>query len=292
MSLPFLEPASVHRNVDLLALAVGTENPSRPRAYRDALNLLQGWVLGCEPGQALLFQGDSDAEEAIAHFMVGYDAPAEDLGAEEARAITAAVHESLDFLANLDSGAHATLDLLVTTLLIVRIPAFGGLSDALGIVMAGPRPEWPRLEIAELLWHEAVHQALFLQELVDPLFAVEGAALTRAGAQVTNPVLGAERPFDLAFHGAAVAVAVADLHVRARSRRAFEVLPEIRLALDEMTARQELLTARGRMLLDELTAAAEVLSAQCAALGASATEYEGMRPSRRSYLDLHPAWRE
>lgn len=296
MSIPFLLSSVVQKNVSLLAGAFGIEQTiSLRRAYEQVLAHIQGWDHSLDPddGPSIFFHGAAERDEVFSHFLTGYDLPVlAPFDEAEVSALTATVTESLNLLTRLDGDAGVAFDLLIHVLLVVRIPAFGSRSDALGLVIAGPEADWSRLEIAELLWHEAVHQALFLEDLVEPLFSVEEGELVSPEAYVRNPLLGMNRPFDLAFHGVAVSIAILDLHLRAGScRRAIEMLPSVAPSLAELTARRHLLTKHGAEILDDLVTAAGALTSEVAELSARGMQERGERPSRRSYLELQPSWR-
>jgi hypothetical protein len=294
MKLSFARLSVVQRNAELLTSAMGVPRDAPPdHAYRRALNSLQGWTDRPDAGTALFFQGGTHADASFSHFLTGYDIPpVVPFEAADTSVISAAIDESLDLLHRLDADARATFDFLIHALLVVRIPAFGSLSDALGWVLAGPEATWSRLEMAELLWHEALHQALFLFDLVDPIFRTDGAGVAAAAASVLNPVLGEDRPYDLAFHGVAVSLSIVDLHLRAGSvRHAEQLLSTLSDAVDHLTALRGLLTARGVGVLEELEQAQHTLARDLSTNTIPVTEYPGERPTRRSYLDLQPAWR-
>lgn len=296
VNMPFLSYATVRKNANALAAALGIEDAVSPAsAYVRALASIQGWneCLGADSGPSMFFQGGSECNAAFAHFLCDYELPAiKPFSVSEISEVTAAIEESLDLLAKINDDLRATFDLLVRTLLIVRIPAFGGRSDALGLVMAGPEADWSRLEIAELLWHEAVHQAVFLEDLVNPLFSTGEDQLVTPEARVHNPLLGTDRSLDLAFHGAAVSTAILDLHLRAAShRKVLLLLPGLALTIHQLTARRHFMTERGGEILDELVSAVRTIAAEAAEISAQGKQHMGEHPSRRSYLDLQPSWR-
>jgi hypothetical protein len=291
VNIPFLQFSVVTRNVQLLARALNIENvASAADAYSQALQLIQGWMLRFDSYNrpSILFEGASGHEEVFSHFLALYDRPIpKPFDVHEISAISAALTESLELLARLHGDARKTFDLLVQVLLVVRIPAFGSLSDALSMIVAGPEAAWSRLEITELLWHETVHQALFLEDLVESLFSVDQSQLGTPEACVPNPLLGINRPFDLAFHGTAVSVALIDLHLRAKShRRVAQLIPTLAPSLDELMARRNLLSRRGNEILDELVVAVSQLTAGFVDLSSRGEQEKGEHFSRRSYLDL------
>ena len=295
MTLRSLGPASVGSRV--IALAAALELPpatTAAEAYPRALAVLQPWPDARAPngGLRLVFAGTGEAEALFAHFLSGCELPElEPFTAEETIAVSEAVRESVALLEELDVEAGATFETLVQTLLVVRAPAFGGLSDALGVVLAGPEATWSRLEIAELLWHEGVHQALFLHDLLDPLFVSEDDRLWAESARIRNPLLDVDRPFDLAFHGAAVSIALVDLDVRAAAyRQAAALLDSALPTLEEIERRSEFLTGHGAAIFDELRSAAEACSHAIAEPATPPSVYDDEPRSRRSFLELQPDW--
>lgn len=293
--IPFLRSSAVQKNVSSLSVALGVKESIQPRlAYMQAIGLIQGWCHGLPPqkGPALLYHGDAKFSGLFEHYLASYDLPTlQPFAPVEVASLTSTVTEALDLLARVDEDARSTFDILVHALLIVRIPVFGSLSDALGVVIAGPKANWSSLEVAELLWHEAVHQALFLSDLIEPLFAVAERAPELLQTQIRNPLLGMDRPFDLAFHGVAVSVALLDLHLRAESyHRVLEILHSVEPSLDELLGCRYLLTERGALILDEVRAALSELSTDVAELATRGALEGGEIPSRRSYLELQQSW--
>jgi hypothetical protein len=296
MLLGFVRPERVEAHIATLAGALGEPAPAAaagPRAtYHALLNRLQPRRCEFPAGNAIRIEFDCDdawSAALLAHFLAGFDVPrGARLDAGEQARISEKLAAAVLRVEAYDRDAARALRLLIGCVLVVRTPSFGSLADALGAVLFGPDPAWPVDEYAELLWHEAVHQALFLEDMLAPVFA-GGAALAAEDALVENPILGVRRPFDLAFHGAVVSAALHDFYDRLGApERALEFGGALAATLDALVARRRLLTERGRELLDELRA---VVAASPALRAGPARPARRGPGERRSLLTLPPSLR-
>lgn len=119
----------------------------------------------------------------------------------------------------------------------------------LGFIVMCPPSSWDHRHSAVSLVHEATHQALFLADLVRRVFRPDPGALD--GMTAISAVRGVARPYDLAFHSAAVAVATGpvadDLGVMQPERARVE-----RCLDDLRTDADRALTTYGNRLLGEI----------------------------------------
>jgi hypothetical protein len=257
--LSLCRPEHVRANVALLSAALGGDRSDGSNAGGDYFALLervQPYPGAPRGAGAIHIEIEHDAPWAralLAHFLVHFDVPrgpAHEHG--EALAIRAKLGCAIDEIGRYHDGASETLRLLVSGVLVIKTPSFGSLADALGTVMVGPGADWPVAEYAELLWHEVVHQALFLEDMINPLFSAEPAELSAPEALVDNPILATRRPYHLAFHGAAVAAALHELCAWQGERdRARQLGAALAASVDSLRAKPQYLTANGRSVLDE-----------------------------------------
>jgi hypothetical protein len=150
------------------------------------------------------------------------------------------------------------VDTLIARVVLAGDDRIGASSSRvhLGTVVMCPPPDWDHRHVAVSLVHEATHQALFLADLVRRVFAEDPAVLD--GLTATSAVRGVPRPYDLAFHSAAVAVTIAplahDLGVMQPSAA------RVASCVEELRARGDrALTGYGVELLEEIDRAARLL---------------------------------
>jgi hypothetical protein len=167
----------------------------------------------------------------------------------ERRAAEQQLHAVLDRLEQrLGAGsALAPLGALVRSVLVVKPPLFASHPSLLGMVVLGPQPYLDEVDLTTLLLHELVHQAIFLHDMLDPLFQ----PLARARMPLAyNPLLDTARPLDMCFHAAFVAYAVARLYAEAgRSADAATLLEPLGPCLRALADGSSALTSRGKAYL-------------------------------------------
>lgn len=187
-------------------------------------------TLGCDPGQVPTLDGLSAARAQRT------------------------VEDGLRYVRDL-TPYGSLIDTLVGRVVLAADARVGASSSRanLGLVVMCPPSGWDRRHSAVSLVHEAAHQALFLADLVRSVFRRDPAALD--GMTVLSAVRGVARPYDLAFHSAAVAVATApvagDLGVMEPEYARVQ-----RCLIGLRAGAKQALTAYGTELLDEIEYAA------------------------------------
>ena len=132
----------------------------------------------------------------------------------------------------------------------------GSVSSRIGFVWLAPSPSWSGRDCGEHLWHEYIHQCLFLEDMVNTLFVRDPSALSEPWNRVPSAVRGVARRYDLAYHSAFVAAGLVEYRARncdidgARS-----MFPGLWSCLDGLAARKDVLTENGADQLDRLIGA-------------------------------------
>jgi hypothetical protein len=165
------------------------------------------------------------------------------------------VKAGLERLRVLDPSAEDAVRFLISRLVFARhaVRAGGSAANSVGMVWLSPPASAGVDDYAEFLWHEATHQALFLAEMIQPLFTVE----RRNGPmpQITSAIRRKPRDYDLAFHAACVAASLIELYEALGNHdKVAELRQGLSLTLSELVAQQEPLTDAGRAILQELVA--------------------------------------
>lgn len=147
-------------------------------------------------------------------------------------------------------GSQAVLCALIRNILVVKAPLFASHPCLLGMVVVGPTPYLDEVDLTTLLLHELVHQAIFLHEMLDPLFR----SATRAELPLAyNPLLDAARPIDMCFHAAFVSYVVARVYAESgRSAEAAALLAPLGRCLRVLGEGSNALTPRGKAYLEWL----------------------------------------
>ncbi len=267
---PFLDPGLVHARAATLARLTGRAT------YARALDAVFDVGLG---GARVVHIDRAPRVREIFAETIGEAALAPLAGPARAaaslRVIEALAHPAL-------GAARAVMDLLLVRVALVAAPLFASEPRALGAVVAGPQPYLDGDDLASLLLHEAVHQSVYLHDLVDPLFPPGASAVA-----VTNPLLRTERPLPLAYHAVFVAHAVARFYSAcARTLDAAAILESVEASARAILA-SDALTQAGRAHAEALLAdlGASWARALARVPDASLRAHAGARP--RSELALH-----
>jgi hypothetical protein len=264
LMLEVLTPSAVQANASSFVRYV---DRSVRDATRDdllfALNKVQAHRVPFRAGErdpSLSF-GTTPEEEALLRFIAIPETLASEwrYAPDEQAALRQRVRAAHDLLESYDRELAGTIGFLIGAYVCGKVgPRFSGgsVSKAIGAIWLGLDAASPAVEVADLILHEFVHNALFLDDMVRGSFRGGEGALDKKEYRVTSAILQIPRGYDKAFHSAYVAATLADFHLRrgdaARARTLLEpALVTIReLATPER--RHQVLKANGQLRLEQL----------------------------------------
>ncbi len=234
---------TVVRNMRALAVSAGapSDAPLR-RRYHWALNTLQDEVQYPYLDAGAVFETDPDIPAA--RLVLRHIGP--EAGAARAydvsfmARVTTRTDQALRLFRALDATAARITDLLVGCYVFASSPdSTGGTSgEALGVVWMSPPLAWDVGDYVDTLWHDALHQSLYLDDLLDGYFTAAG-----------------HRTYLRAFHAAAVAAGRLETYQRVgAARRLRRLRPVLDHLLDRLGDGSGQLTPRGRQVLEEMRA--------------------------------------
>lgn len=251
------------RTVVSYASSLGEELPCTRQGYFAALNRLQAFSLEIEDDPAvprLVFDLSIPHADAVLRTLrVSEDFGGDITGVPRSRqpAVASGFHAAMRTLdAVLPAGADAVRS-LVGMVLVLHTPGYVGGSfwHLLGGVWFSPTGGWTTLDYAANLLHESVHQAMFLDDMVNRLFTEDPGRLSAADAQVVSAIRGAHRPLHYAFHAATVAAVLAEFYACVDEQDHAERLRDgLAITLPQLDDRRRFLSARGNALLDAMQA--------------------------------------
>ncbi|HET7121378.1 MAG TPA: HEXXH motif-containing putative peptide modification protein [Solirubrobacterales bacterium] len=231
-------------------------------AYLATLNQIQshsfpGSMVG--PELVLDFGDGPESEAALKELLDSDPLPPgwrfdERAEAEIRRDAEAALAE----IAAIDPELHRNLSIVVAGFVFARRPKLegGSISALTGPIWLDPADDWTIDTYVENMVHEYVHQCLFLDEMVNTIFAKFSIEeMSTPEALVTSTILKRRRPYDKAYHSAFVAHVLAQFYVlRGHDEKAREYLRSTRSTTDELLERSEFATANGLANMQELSA--------------------------------------
>jgi hypothetical protein len=261
-----IRPETVYSNAAALARFAGDDadgsRDSVRTAYLGSLNVLQQIEFPWQHDQRapVVDFGDDARSEALLARLMSVDSLPEEwrYQPEERTEIEERIEAAFARLHALDPPLEEAIRDTVGTLVIGRCNGFGGgsVSDVIGVIWMAPEEHWDVNEYAETLLHEYIHQSLFLDEMVNSLFAENVPRMAEEDALVTSTILKRRRGYDKSFHSAFVAFGLLQMReAQGRLEDAEEYAEGIWVTTDELAGRLQFLTPHGQALLDEFSAA-------------------------------------
>lgn len=263
--LTFFAEETVRANARTLAGLVGTDTrdgsfEEERNAYLQALNRVQSRRFAFRRTAEPSFMTDHAGPETAAllrHFLSLTEAGADNaLPTDHLQTAIQGTAEGLGLLTEIsDAEARIARFVIASYLLAHKNGAGGGSSgDQLGVVWLNPPRTWMVADYAEAILHESVHQALFLDEMINRVYAVDSRTMSEPENSVVSAIRRERRPYDASFHAACVAVELLEFFEKAGLHERYELVAEgVRQTVPELEDRAHVLTEHGRSILGELS---------------------------------------
>ncbi len=174
---------------------------------------------------------------------------------QEIEQIKGHVRGAFQILKDLDPEVFSAFQVLIGTLVFGRKAHYdgGSLSSLIGAIWVGLSPDQADLDYAELILHEFVHHALFLDDMVNRIFLVGEARLAQSDGLVQSAILKIRRGYDKAFHSAFVAFVLAQLYQKmGEPTKAQEFIEPLLITVSGLQANTKFLTTHGQAILKSL----------------------------------------
>src|SRR5699024_3144858 len=97
---------------------------------------------------------------------------------------------ALSLLKTLHNDLYNLINQYISTIYVVKNEGFGGgsVSGYLGFIWLNIQPQWSVIDIAENIYHEFIHNALFIDDMVNCLFP-DPLACAEPDGLVTSTIL-------------------------------------------------------------------------------------------------------
>jgi hypothetical protein len=243
--------------------------------YLRTINLLQSLTFNwtANPAEPLLdFANDRGSKaSAIVEFIADAQLSRTDWtsSSEDGRATTISIHDAMEVLASYDPDLVRSLRTLVGSLVVGEVEGFDGGSNSaiVGVIWIGLHDKRSVEEHAELLLHEFVHQAVFLEDMVHGLLKEGAVRLAEDDALVTTALQRRRRGFDKAFHSLFVATELAHFSDWiGQAERAADYRAGAVTTLKQLMERDQFLSSSGIERLMEVASMLGVASPGTAAM--------------------------
>jgi len=129
----------------------------------------------------------------------------------------------------------------------------GTVSNRIGFIWLSPITEWTEVELCEQLFHEFIHTALFLEEMVHHAMPYTAKRMEEEDGLVTSSIRQVKRGYDKSYHAAFVSYGLICYYLRLGffEKANFYLNPLI-ICLNELIENQKFLSENGINLIDEL----------------------------------------
>ncbi|MFE8598998.1 aKG-HExxH-type peptide beta-hydroxylase [Archangium violaceum] len=215
MSALGFDLARVNNNI----VSVQSFQPEGASPFLQTLQRLQGIEVSLsdsELSERLDFDTVSDAQARLwAKMRATHDVPLPpptQYSSSERVHIERQLISALELLDRVDHSLRTVVELLVGRILIGRIESIrsASIASSLGVIWLCPPPDWSTADYAEHLLHEATHQELLLDDMVNALFLLDRREMRESiDSHVKSTIRGTRRSYFVAFHAAVVALQLA-----------------------------------------------------------------------------------
>jgi len=256
--LPFLHKSHIAQNIEILKNYFEQEskiklpsNATLKEKYFESVNYIQDVPVPYSNEKILITYFDETLQNKLLKLGM---IDKEDLennkhiySLEEQIVITDRIEKALELIKILHKDLYNLINTLVGTFLILKKEAFGGgsVSNVLGLVWLNPQPEWTIIEYAEAIYHEFIHQSIFLDDMVNCMFPSANEC-AREEALVTSTILKIKRPLDRAFHAAGVSIGIMHLyHLFNDNNNSVKYMEDLKRTIEEIEERTQFLGEQG-----------------------------------------------
>jgi hypothetical protein len=169
------------------------------------------------------------------------------------KVLKANVAGAIELLRDLDSGIGAMSDLICATIACFPVRRWygGSASHFPGLVILSPRPKWTLLDYAGTIFHETIHQYVFLEDRARGFF-IRGTDWNAREAQVYSAIRRTRRPIDMTFHADCVALGLMYFyHITGQEPKAQRARKGLLKSVAELTKSTRKLREQGKPYLTE-----------------------------------------
>ncbi|MED4046215.1 HEXXH motif-containing putative peptide modification protein [Priestia aryabhattai] len=164
------------------------------------------------------------------------------------------IEKALCLLKLLHPGLQQQINKLVGTIYIAKKRGYGGgtVSNLLGMIWISPQEKWSIIDYAENLYHEFIHNSLFLDDMVNCIFP-DPQACANEEALTISTILKSRRPLDKSYHAANVAIGIMHFYYLLSDNKKSKMYKEdLEKTIIEINQRTQYLGERGIETLKEM----------------------------------------
>lgn len=271
INLPFLNTKSILENIDSLiryyeksdSLVITDIN--RKELLFNALNSLQNSNIPYNTSQVVLEYNNQELMDKLIHSKM---VDREDIEGDKhvfqidsQREISDLIHKSFKMLDAIFPDFSYIFNTLIGTIFSFKVKGIGGgsVSNLLGMIWLNPLKKWTVVDIGEQIYHEFIHNAFFLDDMIHRIFP-DPNLCTLPDAQVISAIRQEKRPLDRSYHATCVAIGLMHYyHTLKDEKKALQFLGPVKETLSELKTKQQYIGERGIIILEEMIKFSETL---------------------------------
>ncbi|MEB3750073.1 HEXXH motif-containing putative peptide modification protein [Geobacillus sp. FSL W8-0032] len=261
--LPFLHKSHIIENIEILKNYVEQESGKKfplgvtlKEKYFEAINYIQDVPVPYSNEKIHVTYFDKTLQNKLLSLgMIDKEDLENDkhiYSQQEQEVITDRIEKALKLIKVLHNDLYDLINTLIGTFLILKKDLFGGgsVSNVMGLVWLNPQSDWSIIEYAEAIYHEFIHQSIFLDDMINCMFP-NANECAKEEALVTSTILKIKRPLDRAYHAAGVSIGIMHLyHLFNDSKNSDKYMDDLRKTVEEIEARTQFLGEQGVKTLE------------------------------------------
>ena len=257
-NLPYLNNSHIKKNIKELynftKEEYGTgleENASLKEKYFEAINKLQSVKVPYSTEGIIISFEDKYLQKSLLDLEM---IDPEDLvnnehifSSEEQKETNKRIEKALQLIKFLHRDLYELIETIVGSFLILKKEHFGGgsVSNILGMIWLNPQKDWNVIDCAEAIYHEFIHQSIFLDDMINSIFPNSNAC-AQDDALVTSTILKRKRPLDRSFHAAGVSLGVMHLYYLLHDKeKSYQHYDDFKQTIKEINDKTQFLDEHG-----------------------------------------------
>lgn len=144
---------------------------------------------------------------------------------------------------------------VISFVIVAKMDGFcgGSVSNRIGFIWLSPNSNWFPVDYGEQLFHEFIHNALFLEDMVHNVMPYSADRMDEPDALITSAIRQVKRGYDKAYHAAFVAYGLICYYLKLNlPEKAGTYINPLLKSLEELIQKPQFLSKRGINLLDQL----------------------------------------
>jgi hypothetical protein len=144
---------------------------------------------------------------------------------------------------------------LIAFVILAKRPGYGGgtVSNRIGLIWLAPEEKWTVNDWLENLVHEFIHNALFLDDMVQTIFTAGGSRLAEDDALAISAIRQVKRGYDKSYHSAFVSFGIITHYMKLKMHdKALKFLDPLTICVEDLVKNTNFVTSHGEQLLWEL----------------------------------------